>query len=205
MKYLLPFATCLLSGALAQTAGYSTGFGQPVIDTKEIENKVKADLMMQISSFDYDDAVAGSKKGQNLTLEKDYEMTSANLQQTLSELSALLKDRGVLASMWPDATTDDLEMFDHLNIKIEQSSSKIEIFTAKTNPAGTPIKLKTFDLSENLSIYRPQPPVVVPPTPVPYPLAPVPQYVPAPLAPAPLAPAPLAPAPLAPAPLAPAP
>ena len=74
---------------------------------------------MQISQFDFDNAVKGVVKENQIDIEKRYTTTEADIHKTLEDLSTLLRDRGVLASMWPSATVDDPELYSHLNIKID--------------------------------------------------------------------------------------
>ena len=158
MKYLLPFAACALQCILAQNTypnmydrptglgPQNTKGGKPAVDTKAIEDKIKAELVMQIGQFDFDNAIKGVAKENQIDIEKRYTTTEADIHKTLEDLSTLLRDRGVLASMWPSAEVDDPELYSHLNIKIDQHLSKIELFTAASSPDGTPLRLKVYDI-----------------------------------------------------------
>ena len=101
---------------------------------------------MQIGQFDFDNAIKGVAKENQIDIEKRYTTTEADIHKTLEDLSTLLRDRGVLASMWPSAEVDDPELYSHLNIKIDQHLSKIELFTAASSPDGTPLRLKVYDI-----------------------------------------------------------
>ena len=73
----------------------------------------------------------------------------------------MLKDRGVIAQMWPEAQTDDMDLYSHLNLKVDYHESKIEIFTSATTPDGTPVRIKAYDISGELdatSLPRTPPP-----------------------------------------------
>ena len=74
---------------------------------------------MQIGQFDFDNAIKGIARENQIEIEKRFTTTEADLHKTLEDLSTLLKDRGVLASMWPDASVDDPALYSHLNIKID--------------------------------------------------------------------------------------
>ena len=125
---------------------------------------------MQIGQFDFDNAIKGIARENQIEIEKRFTTTEADLHKTLEDLSTLLKDRGVLASMWPDASVDDPALYSHLNIKIDQHLSRIELFTAASSPDGTPLRLKVYDISQELDLTRdpnavPVPaPEAIPPT-----------------------------------------
>lgn len=123
---------------------------------------------MQIGTFDFDNAIKGAVQENQIEIEKKYTTTEADLHKTLEDLSALLRDRGILASMWPDASVDDPQLYSHLNIKIDQHLSRIELFTAASTPDGTPLRLKVYDVSHELDLTRdPNAPVVPAPAAVP--------------------------------------
>ena len=57
---------------------------------------------------------------QNLKVEKKTTYTEADLRQTLAYLSELLKDQGVIASMWPESADEsDMALYNNLSIKID--------------------------------------------------------------------------------------
>ena len=99
---------------------------------------------------------------QNLKVEKQTTYTEADLRQTLAYLSELLKDQGVIASMWPESADEsDMALYNNLSIKIDQHNSKVEIFTAATNFKGTPVRISGFDLTQELNYIRTPPPAQI--------------------------------------------
>lgn len=182
MKYLVPFAACLLQSAFADYYQRTQldldqydyrGLGPPAdritntervpsIDTQAIEDRVKAEMTMMINGFSFDNAVDGQKTETEAQVEWGPFLTSGDkLRSALSQISSLLKDRDVIAQLWPEAQYDDMELYSHLNLKVDYHDSKVEIFTAATTPDGTPLRMKALDISGELvatSLPRPTPP-----------------------------------------------
>ena len=76
-------------------------------------------------------------KTQEVSIDTTMQLTYPDLHGLLQKLSLLLKDRDVIASMWPEASNyADTEIFDYLHIEFDSHEEKVKLATAATNVKG---------------------------------------------------------------------
>ena len=92
--------------------------------SKNIEDKVKADLMMQIAQYEMQSTMAVPLP---VETESQSEVNSSkvlsldDLHSVLEKLSALLNDKNVISQMWPEAKDyADSDLFSHLHIEFDR-------------------------------------------------------------------------------------
>ena len=123
--------------------------------SKNIEDKVKADLMMQIAQYDMKSTMQSPLP---VTTPSQSEINTSkvlsidDLQAVLEQLSMLLKDENVISEIWPEAKDyADSDLFSNLHIKFDRKTSDVSIATAGTTFTGMPIHSTTYQLSGELT------------------------------------------------------
>ena len=137
MKYQLLFTTCLLQQAISQQVLPQAQSSYSDM-SKSIEDKVKADLMMQLQQTEFTNQFnMPLPKTQEVSIDTTMQLTYPDLHGLLQKLSLLLKDRDVIASMWPEASNyADTEIFDYLHIEFDSHEEKVKLATAATDVKG---------------------------------------------------------------------
>ena len=137
MKYQLLFTTCLLQQAISQQVLPQAQSSYSDM-SKSIEDKVKADLMMQLQQTEFTNQFnMPLPKTQEVSIDTTMQLTYPDLHGLLQKLSMLLKDRDVIASMWPEASNyADTEIFDYLHIEFDSHEEKVKLATVATDVKG---------------------------------------------------------------------
>ena len=142
------FATAPQPQALAPQPLISQPAGSSDI-SEAIQAKVKSDLSVMISSFDFTQAIDNAVRethGTEIKIHNEQQLNEAKLQQLLKQLGDMLQDPRVISSIWNDAETIDNEVFNHLHIKFNLDQDRVKIETAAKDVTGEPVKFATAPL-----------------------------------------------------------
>ena len=107
--------------------------------SKAIEAKVKSDLSVMISSFDFNQAIDKAVRethGTEINIHNEQQLNEAKLQELLKQLGQMLEDPRVLASIWSDYETIDNQVFNHLHVKFNLDQDRVAIETAAKDVEG---------------------------------------------------------------------
>ena len=123
--------------------------------SKNIEDKVKADLMMQIAQYEMQSTMTAplpvETESQN-EVNRSKILSLDDLHSVLENLSILLNDKNVITQMWPEAKDyADSDLFSHLHIEFDRQTSDVSIKTAGTTYSGMPIHSKTYSITGELT------------------------------------------------------
>ena len=136
MKYS---ALLMLSSVLAQQV--PTGSSPYDEVSKNIENRVKADLMMQIANYDLTNTLTNQVEDtRNISYEASGEMSPQSFEDLLQRISDLLQEKDTIRALWPEAANyADSDLFSHLHIEFDSTQSSVKLATAGTGYDGHPI------------------------------------------------------------------
>ena len=154
MKYSVLF---MLSSVLAQQApAEATPYDEV---SKNIENRVKADLMMQIANYDLVNTLTNSVEDtKNISYEASGEMSPQTFEDLLQRISELLQEKDTIRALWPEAENyADSDLFSHLHIEFDSKQSSVKLATAGTGYDGQPIHDYEYSLKGQISAEPVQP------------------------------------------------
>ena len=88
-------------------------FAQTTATEKAIEDKVKAQMMQMIASYDLQSAIDSAVEEE---LSKKAAQNTESIEQLLAHLTKLLNDQNEIHKLWPNAPAN-VDIFSNLNLE----------------------------------------------------------------------------------------